>query len=91
MPTFVVHVRRTPEVLGRVVSLFHKRAIEIERLTAERGTESNTLRITIEVEMDSERMRLFEANLYKLVDVLLVENHGSSADGASPRRTEKII
>jgi hypothetical protein len=35
MATFVVHTRRTGEVLNRVVSLFHKRAIDVERLIAD--------------------------------------------------------
>jgi acetolactate synthase-1/3 small subunit len=74
MPTFVVHARRTPDVLGRVVSLFHRRAIEIERLTAEPAKDANVLRVTIEIQADPEQTRRIEANLYKLIDVLLVEN-----------------
>jgi acetolactate synthase small subunit len=50
MPIFVVYARRTPEILGRDVSLFHRRAIDIERLTRERAEESNVLRIAISVE-----------------------------------------
>jgi acetolactate synthase-1/3 small subunit len=74
MPTFVVHARRTPHVLGRVVSLFHRRAIEIELLTAEPARDPNVLCMTIEVQVDSEQTRRIEANLYKLIDVLLVEH-----------------
>jgi acetolactate synthase I/III small subunit len=77
MPTFVVHARRTPEVLLRLVSLFHRCAIEIERPTAKRFSASNTLRVTLEVETDPERTQLIEANLYKLIDVVFVESSGS--------------
>jgi L-asparaginase len=74
MLTFVIYARRTPEVLGRMVSLFHRRAIAIERLTAERGEKPHVLRVTIVVEADAVESRRIEANLYKLVDVLLVES-----------------
>jgi acetolactate synthase-1/3 small subunit len=73
MPTFVVHVRRTREVLARVVLLFHRRAIEIERLTAERAEEPNVMRLTITIEIDNDESRRIRADLYKIVDVLLVE------------------
>ena len=73
MTTFVVHARRTPELLGRVVSLFHRRAIEIERVTAEPAEASNVLRIAVCVEADQAVSRRIEANLYKIVDVLSVE------------------
>jgi acetolactate synthase-1/3 small subunit len=74
MPTFVVHVRRTREVLARVVLLFHRRAIEIERLTAERAEEPNVMRLTITVEIDNDESRRIKADLYKMVDAVLVEN-----------------
>ena len=69
MPTFVVHARRAPQVLLRVVMEFHKRAIEIERLTAEPGKSRNALRITIAVAVDGERVRRMAANLEKIVEV----------------------
>ena len=90
MPTFVVHARRTPEVLGRVVSLFHRRAIECERLTAERAKDANVLRLTIEVQADSEQTPRIAANLHKLIDVLLVEvgdrTQRNEAHGTRPPR-----
>jgi acetolactate synthase I/III small subunit len=76
MATFVVYVRRTSEVLGRIVLLFHRRAMDIERLTAERATDPRVVRMTIEVETDLEQTRLIEANLYKLVDVFFVARGG---------------
>ena len=73
MATFVVHLRKTPETLLRVVSLFHRRAIEIERLTAESEDNRSVLRLTVETRSDSEQAQRIEANLYKLVDVLQVQ------------------
>jgi len=63
--TFVVHARKTPEMLLRVVSMFHRRAIEIERLTAESGKNRNALRITITVAVHGETARRMVANLEK--------------------------
>ncbi|MGC2330791.1 MAG: ACT domain-containing protein [Candidatus Acidiferrales bacterium] len=77
MPTFVVHARRTPQVLGRLVSLFYRRAIEITRLSAKRTNDTNVLRVMITVESDADQSRLIEANLYKLMDLLLVEKRTS--------------
>jgi acetolactate synthase small subunit len=74
MVTFVVHARRTPETLARVVSLFHRRSVEIERLTADRADDPNVLCITITVEMDADQTPRIETNLYKLVDVTLVKS-----------------
>jgi len=73
MPTFVVHVRRTPEVLARVVLLFHGRRIEIDSLVAGRAEKPDELRIEVTIDEDQDKAGLIEANLYKLVDVLLVE------------------
>jgi acetolactate synthase-1/3 small subunit len=72
MPTFVVHIRRTPETLARVVALFHRRAVEFERLTAEPADDPKVLRMTITVETDPDQAQRVEANLCKLVDVLFV-------------------
>ena len=68
MAIFVVHARRTPETLARVVSLFHRRAVEIERLTMERTDDPNSLCITITLETDADQTQRIEANLYKLVE-----------------------
>jgi acetolactate synthase I/III small subunit len=76
MLTFVIHARRTPDVLARVVMLFHRRRVQIDSLTTVRGDKSDALRLEVTVEVDQAKARLIEANLCKLVDVLLVEkNH----------------
>ena len=69
MPTFVLHSRRTPQVLLRVLVQFHNRAIEIERLTAEPGKNRNAFRITITVAASGERVRRMVASLEKIVEV----------------------
>jgi acetolactate synthase-1/3 small subunit len=78
MPTFVVHARRSPETLARLLSLFHRRALEINRLTADRAQDDPSIwRITVTVDADADLALRIEANLYKLEGVLLVEGAGS--------------
>jgi acetolactate synthase-1/3 small subunit len=86
MATFVVYARRTPETLCRIVLLFHRRAMDIERLTAERSSDPSVLRVTIEVDTDLEQTRLIEAHLYKVVDILLVGKQGSTGAILFPDR-----
>ena len=64
---------RTPHMLLRVLVQFHKRAIEIERLTAEPGKNRNALRMSITVGASPEVARRMEANLLKIVEVERVE------------------
>ena len=73
MPTFVLHARRTPHVLVRVLAEFHKRAIEIDRLTAELGKNRKVLRISIVVGASLEVAWRMEANLQKTVEVARLE------------------
>jgi acetolactate synthase-1/3 small subunit len=72
--TFVVHVENKPGVLTRVSSLFRRRAFNIDSLTVGRTEKPEVSRMTITVEADVDQARRIEANLYKLVNVLLVEN-----------------
>jgi len=72
--TFVVHVENKPGVLTRVSSLFRRRAFNIDSLTVGRTEKPEVSRMTITVEADPDQARRIEANLYKLVNVLLVEN-----------------
>lgn len=73
MATFVVHARRTPELLGRVVLLFHRLAVEIDGLTLERTDGDRGFRITIEIADHIDKSWRIGANLSKLIDVLSVE------------------
>jgi acetolactate synthase small subunit len=87
MLTFVIHVRRTPEVLARVVLLFHARRVEIGSLVAGLTERPDTLRIEVTVEIDQDKGILIEANLSKLVDVLLIEKNVTEK-GAMRQATE---
>jgi acetolactate synthase-1/3 small subunit len=72
--TFVVHVENKPGVLTRVASLFRRRAFNIDSLTVGRTERPEVSRMTIVVDADEDGAKRVEANLYKLVNVLLVEN-----------------
>src|SRR6201988_2225670 len=74
MNTFVVYVENKPGVLTRVSSLFRRRAFNIDSLTVGRTEKPEVSRMTITVDADRDQSRRIEANLYKLVNVLLLEN-----------------
>ncbi len=72
--TFSVYVEDQPGVLFRVTSLFRRRAYNIDSLAVGRTDVPGVSRITIVMEADEQISRLVEANLYKLVNVLRVED-----------------
>ena len=72
--TFVVYVENKPGVLTRVASLFRRRAFNIDSLTVGRTEKPEVSRMTIVVDADRDQAIRVEANLYKLVNVLFVEN-----------------
>ena len=72
--TFVVLVEDVPGTLNRVASLFRRRVFNIESLSVGRTHEAGVSRMTIVVEGDDRMGRLVEANLYKLVEVLRVDD-----------------
>ena len=72
--TFVVYVEDKPGVLARVASLFRRRAFNIDSLTVGRTEKTGVSRMTIVVDTDETGARRLEAHLYKLINVLLVEN-----------------
>src|SRR3989454_10292962 len=72
--TFVVYVENKPGVLTRVASLFRRRAFNIDSLTVGRTEKPEVSRMTITVDTNPDQARRIEANLYNLVNVLLVEN-----------------
>ena len=77
--TFIVHVEDLPGVLARVTSLFRRRNYNIESLTVGRTHESGVSRMTIVMEADDDAARRIEANLYKLVNVLRVDDTKAQA------------
>lgn len=72
--TFVVYVENKPGVLSRVVSLFRRRAFNIDSLTVGRTEKDDVSRMTIVTEADPDQARRIVANIYKLVNVLLVDD-----------------
>src|SRR5712664_2840555 len=72
--TFAVYVDNKPGVLNRVASLFRRRGYNIESLTVGHTETPGVSRMTLVVETDGEAARRVEANLYKLVNVLRVDN-----------------
>ena len=72
--TFVAHVENVPGVLSRVASLFRRRAYNIDSLTVGRTENPAISRVTVVLDADDQTARLMEANLYKLVNVLRVED-----------------
>jgi acetolactate synthase-1/3 small subunit len=72
--TFVCYVEDVPGVLNRVASLFRRRGYNIESLTVGHTETDGVSRMTIVMEGDDTTARLMEANLYKLVNVLRVQD-----------------
>lgn len=72
--TFVVYVEDKPGVLARVAILFRRRAFNIDTLTVGRTEVPGVSRMTIVVDTDEHGARRIEANLYKLVNVLRIQN-----------------
>src|SRR6187399_1889741 len=72
--TYVLHVDDKPGVLNRVSSLVRRRDYNIESLTVGHTSEAGVSRITLVVDANPEAAHRIEANLYKLVHVLRVEN-----------------
>jgi acetolactate synthase-1/3 small subunit len=74
--TLVALVEDKPGVLNRVASLFRRRAFNIESLTVGRTAEPEVSRMTIVIDSDQTSVDRVTAYLYKLVNVLQVEDLG---------------
>jgi len=72
--TYVVHVEDKPGVLNRVSSLVRRRNYNIESLTVGHTDTEGVSRITLVVDAAPSAAARIEANIYKLVHVLRVEN-----------------
>ncbi len=72
--TFVAYVEDKPGVLNRVASLFRRRNYNIVSLNVGRTHEVGVSRMTFVVEADDDMAPRIEANLYKMVNVLSVED-----------------
>jgi len=71
---FTAFLEDKPGVLSRVTALFSRRNYNIVSLTVGRTRVPGISRMTVVVETDPTAARLVEANLYKLVNVLRVED-----------------
>lgn len=72
--TFVAYVEDKPGVLNRIASLFRRRDYNIEALTVGHTHQPGVSRLTLVTEADDSKARRIEANLYKLVNVLRVDD-----------------
>jgi len=72
--TLVALVEDKPGVLNRVANLFRRRAFNIESLTVGRTSEAGISRMTIVIDSDQASAERVTAYLYKLVNVLQVED-----------------
>ena len=72
--TFVAYVEDRPGVLNRISSLFRRRNYNIVSLNVGRTHEPGVSRMTFVVEADDDKARRIEANLYKLVNVISIED-----------------
>ena len=72
--TFVAYVEDQPGVLNRVTSLFRRRGYNIVSLNVGRTHQEGVSRMTMVVEATDDSAGRIEANLYKMVNVLSVED-----------------
>ena len=72
--TFVAYVEDKPGVLNRIASLFRRRNYNIVSLNVGRTHEPGISRMTFQVEADRDMALRIEANLYKMVNVLSIED-----------------
>jgi acetolactate synthase I/III small subunit len=72
--TFAVYVEDKPGVLNRIASLFRRRAFNIDSLTVGHTETAGVSRMTIVCDADETSARRIEANVYKLVNVLRVDD-----------------
>ena len=72
--TLIAYVEDVPGVLNRVASLFRRRNFNIDSLTVGRTEQPGVSRMTVVVDATEAGARSVEANLYKLVNVLRVDD-----------------
>lgn len=72
--TLIALVENKPGVLNRVASLFRRRNFNIESLNVGQTEKPEISRMTIVMDSDTQDARKVEANLYKLVNVIDVQD-----------------
>jgi acetolactate synthase-1/3 small subunit len=77
--TFIAYVEDLPGVLNRVTSFLRRRNYNIVSLTVGRTERPGVSRMTIVLDADDDGARRIEANFYKLVNVLWVQDTSQAA------------
>lgn len=77
---FIIKADNRPDVLARVVMLFHRLNVEINALSMLRRRGSGAMRMKMTVEAERERAVRIEAHLYKVVHVRSVKTELSAKD-----------
>jgi len=72
--TLIAYVEDVPGVLNRIASLFRRRNFNIDSLTVGNTEQPGVSRMTVVVDATEAGARIVEANLYKLVNVLRVDD-----------------
>jgi acetolactate synthase-1/3 small subunit len=72
--TFVAYVEDLPGVLNRLTSLFRRRNYNIVSLNVGRTHQPGISRMTFQIEADQDMALRVEANLYKMVNLLSIED-----------------
>ena len=72
--TIIAIVENKPGVLNRIASLFRRRNFNIDSLNVGRTENASVSRMTLVVDSGDAEARLVEANLYKLVNVIDVQD-----------------
>ena len=72
--TFTVYVEDRPGVLNRVASLFRRRGFNIESLSVGHSETPGVSRMTVVVETDEGGAARIKAHVYKLINVVRVED-----------------
>ena len=72
--TFAVFVEDKPGVLNRVASLFRRRNYNIDSLNVGATHKEGVSRMTVVCNADEDTAKRIEANLYKMVNVLWVDD-----------------
>jgi acetolactate synthase I/III small subunit len=71
--TFIVRVEKTPGVLLRVLSLFHRLVLDVEELRYSPTEEANVSCMRIILKTEATAVSRIDAHLQKIVEVISVE------------------
>jgi len=84
---FVIEAENRPEVLARLVVLFHRLHVEIHALSMKWARGSETMRLKVTTEAEPDHALRIEAHLYKTVEVRSVETRTEQSGTKSTSST----